>query len=122
MNPPVRSLPIIDCLVTFLSVEEGGRRTPLEHGALSGDWYRPHLVIGDPLQRTAIQDGRRLVEEYLGITFHTPDEFEVGEQLSVELALLFYPHPAYDNLKSGVTFTVREGHEIVAHGSVQRGL
>jgi len=63
------------------------------------------------------------VEEYLGVAFHSgPDEVKIGEELRVELALLFYPHPAYDTLKSGVTFTVREGHRIVAYGSVLRGL
>ena len=90
---------------------------------MSGDSYRPHIVIGDPSQREAIQDGNRLTEEYLGVTFHSgPEEVKIGEELRVELLLLFYPHPAYDNLKSGVTFTVREGPHIVAFGSVLRGV
>ena len=123
MSPPIKGLPTVEALVTFLSAEEGGRQTPLRQGALSGDSYRPHLVIGDPNQRKAIQDGNRILEEYLGITFHSgPNEFKVGEQLRVDLTLLFYPHPQYDKLKSGVTFTVREGSRIVAYGSVTRGV
>lgn len=122
-SPTFKGLPIIECRVTFLSSDEGGRSTPLRNGALSGDSYRPHMVIGDPSQRKAVLDGNRVVEEYLGVTFHSgPDEFKVREELRVELLLLFYPHPAYDNLKSGVTFTVREGARIVAYGSVLRGL
>ena len=118
-----KGLPIIECLVTFLSSDEGGRSTPLKQGALSGDSYRPHIVIGDPFQRESVRDGNKLVEEYIGVTFHFgPNEFETGKKLSVELLLLFYPHPVYDKLKSGATFTVREGPKIVAFGSVLRGL
>lgn len=124
MNPPTfRGPEIIECSVTFLSSDDGGRKWPFKKGALSGDSYRPHIVIGDPSQRKAILDGNRLVEEYLGVTFHSgPEEVKPGEALRVELLLLFYPHPAYDQLKSGVTFTVREGAQIVGYGSVQRGL
>lgn len=116
-------LPIIECSVVFLSTAEGGRSTPFPRGVLSGDSYRPHIVIGDPHQREAIREGNRLVEEFLGVTFHTgPDNLEIGKEMRVELILLFYPHPAYDRLKSGVTFTVREGSRIVAYGSVVSGV
>ena len=38
----------------------------------------------------------------------------------VLLTAMYYPHPMYDKLKSGVTFTVREGPQVVAIGSVRR--
>jgi len=44
-------LPRIERLITFIPVSEGGRSHPFPEGALLGDVYRPHLVIGDPSQR-----------------------------------------------------------------------
>jgi hypothetical protein len=116
-------LPRIKCSVTFLSASEGGRSVLLPPGALSGDGYRPHVVIGDPLQRHAIKDGNRLIEDYIGISFHEgPNDVVVGVPLTVVLTLMFYPLPLYDQLKPGVTFTVREGAKIVAFGTVQEWL
>ena len=40
-------LRVIECSVTFLPTSEGGRSSPLPPGAVAGDTYRPHLVIGD---------------------------------------------------------------------------
>jgi hypothetical protein len=39
--------------LTMLSKEDGGRNQQLSSGAFGGI-YRPHIVIGDPLQRKAI--------------------------------------------------------------------
>ncbi len=111
----------IECDVTFLSASEGGRSSPLPPGALLGDTYRPHLVIGDLNQRKAIvENGNRLTEEYIGVAFHDgPAVPEVGTKMIVTLTLLFFP---YEQLQPGVTFTVREGPRIVAFGTVHRRL
>ena len=95
----------------------------MAHGALSGNHYRPHLVVGDPSQREAIREGNHIIEEYLGVTFHKgPDDFSPGAELTVVLKLLFYPHVAYDALVPGATFTIREGPRIVGYGRVVRWL
>src|ERR1700730_18203486 len=81
------------------------------HRELSGNTYRPHLVIGDPNQRQAIiADGNRLTEEYIGIAFDDgPAVPEVDVEMVAVLTLMYFPHPMYDRLKPAVTFTVREG-------------
>ena len=67
--------------------------------------------------------GNQLTEEYIGIAFHDgPPIPEVGTEMIVELTLMYFPHPMYDQLKPGVTFTVREGPKIVAYGIVRRWL
>jgi hypothetical protein len=43
-----RGLPLVECSVTFLTPEDGGRAVPWGPGALSGNRYRPHIVIGIP--------------------------------------------------------------------------
>ena len=115
-------LPRIECSITFLSVAEGGRSSPPQF--LSGDGYRPHLVIGDPNQRQAVMgDGNRLVEEYIGVAFHQgPEAPEAGEELSVMLTLMNFPNAMYGRLRPGVSFTVREGRKIVGYGTVRRWL
>jgi hypothetical protein len=121
MNSPYR-LPLIECTVTFLPASEGGRAHPFPHGALSGDTYRPHLVVGDPSQRQAIiVNGNVLAEEYIGVAFHEgPPDVPVGIPVDVSLSAMFYPHPIYDRLVPGATFTVREGPKIVAYGTVKQ--
>lgn len=47
---------------------------------------------------------------------------EVGAETMVALTLMYFPHPMYEQLKPGVTFTVREGAKIVAYGTVRRWL
>jgi hypothetical protein len=100
----------IECEVTFLpKTEEGGRNIiPI----LNGNFYRPHLVIGDPAQRTAIvkthtyeienSDGSKskhatdnwIDEEYIGIMFDAgPVNFEFGTPVCAKLTLLFWPNP-----------------------------
>lgn len=81
--------------------------------------YRPHLVLGPIEQRTAIVDGHLLVEDYIGVAFvGGPKKIYPGETAEVELALMYYPNPAYVGVQSGATFTVREGPVIVGFGTV----
>jgi GNAT superfamily N-acetyltransferase len=116
-----KALPLVECSVVFLSASEGGRTSPLSQGALSGNAYRPHLVIDQPTQRRAIvADGNRLVEEYIGVAFHKgPAIPEVGTEMIVVMTLIYSPNRMYDALKPGVTFTLREGSQVVGYGRVR---
>lgn len=68
-----------------------------------------------------LADGNRLIEEYIGVTFHNgPTIPAVGTEMTVILTLLNYPKPAHYKLLPGVTFTIREGSEIVGYGAVCR--
>ena len=116
-------VPLMECAVTFLHTEEGGRRTRFPADALSGGTYRPHLVIGDPGQRTAIVVGNQGIEELIGVAFHRgPSVVEPGVEAHFVLSLMFHPHQVYEQLQPGVTFTVREGSHVVGFGSVIRRL
>jgi hypothetical protein len=116
-------LPRIECLITFIPVSEGGRSHPFPAGGLSGEVYRPHLVVGDPRQRGSLSAGNRSTEEYLGVAFHQdPVDGAAGSEMKVTVTLMYYPRVSYDKLKPGVTFTVREGARIVGFGSVLRWL
>ena len=53
---------------------------------------------------------------------YTSATSEVGTELVVVLALIYYPHPMYDQLKPGTTFTVREGSNVVGSMTVCRWL
>jgi hypothetical protein len=109
-------------LITFLPMAEGGRASLPQF--LSGDQYRPHLVIGDPSQREAkVADGNWLSEEYIGVAFHQgPTTPEAGKELAVVLTLMCFPHPMHGKLNAGTTFTVREGSNVVGYGTVRRWL
>jgi hypothetical protein len=118
---PGATLPRIECSIVFLTPREGGRSAPFSQGALSGDGYRPHLVLGDPAQRHAIVVDGRSTEEYIGVAFHDgPAHPKAGIEMTAILTLIFYPHPMYDTLEPGVTFTVREGAQVVGFGHVRR--
>ena len=81
--------------------------------------YRPHIVLGSVTQRAAIVEGHALVEPYIGVAFvGGPEKLNPGESAEVELALMYYPNPIYDGVKTGATFTVREGATIVGYGVV----
>ena len=81
--------------------------------------YRPHIVLGPITQRSPILDGRTLVEPYVGVAFvGGPEQLNPGETAEVELALMYYPHPIYEGVNTGATFTVREGTTIVGFGTV----
>jgi hypothetical protein len=65
-----RTMPLIECDVTLLSPEEGGRTTPFPAGAFSDNRYRPDIVVGDPGIRHAAVDNRGVgTEEYIGVAF-----------------------------------------------------
>ena len=86
---------------------------------VSSGTYRPHIVLGPVTQRSAILDGHTLVETYVGVAFvGGPEKLKPGETGEVELALMYYPHPIYDEVKKGATFTIREGATIVGYGTV----
>ena len=110
----------IEAEVTFLTESEGGRKRPVP--PLSGNQYRPYLVIGDPSQRQAKLVGNVMVEEMLGIAFTSgPDNVQPGQTFTAQLELAYYPYPGYDALVPGTTFTVREGPTVVAYGRVLAG-
>ena len=98
---------------------EGGRKEPPPF--LSGGVYRPHLVVGDPNQRRAILIGNEVQETYLGVAFMSgPTRVEFSEPFTAELVLMFWPHPVYESLVPGATFTIREGAQVVGYGRVKR--
>jgi translation elongation factor EF-Tu-like GTPase len=110
----------IEAEVTFIPASEGGRANPPLLFS-SGGSYRPHIVVGDPKQRKAIIVGNEIQETYLGVVFLSgPDAVEAGEPFLAELALIYYPHPAYDSLAPGATFTIREGPKVVGFGEVKK--
>lgn len=103
--------------VVFLTSEEGGRQQPPVFATPAA--YRPHLVVQDRrVRQPRTRDGNVIDENYLGVSFvDGPSEFRLGE--SVECTLrLDYPEAAYEELKTGAAFTVREGGRIVGHGIV----
>ena len=111
----------IDAEVIFIPAPEGGRMTPPLLIASSSGSYRPHIVVGDAQQRQAITVGNVIQETYLGVAFLSgPEKVECGEPVLAELALIYYPHPEYDSLVPGATFTIREGSKIVGYGQVKK--
>ena len=115
-------LPRIEVEVTFIPAAEGGRAEPPLLVTPDGS-YRPHLVVGDPRQRRAVLAGHFIDETYLGVAFVSgPERVEFDRAFTAELALIFDPHPAYDALVPGATFTIREGARVVGFGEVKRVL
>lgn len=103
--------PAIEAEVTLLKTEEGGRTAPLrlEPGS---PFYMPHLVIGDPKQKSA--SGK-----LLGVAFRrAPLKLAPGDTATVRMDLMYHPQVDYRELVPGVSFTVREGPRIVGHGRV----
>jgi len=112
----------IEAEVTFLPESEGGRATPpVSLSADSRGSYRPHIVVGDPNQRQAILIGNEIQETYLAVAFVSGSEHvEFSKPYLVELAMIYNPHPAYESLFPGATFTIREGAKVVGYGQVKR--
>lgn len=103
--------PAIEAEVTFLKTEEGGRTAPLrlEPGS---PFYMPHIVIGDPKQRSP-------AGKLLGVAFRrAPLTLAPGDTAKVRMDLMYHPQVDYRELVPGATFTVREGPRIVAYGRV----
>ncbi len=115
----MRETPIIGAEVTFLPTNEGGRQQSIYFEANHSS-YRPHLVVGDPMQRRPIVlDGNVCAEEYLGIAFHAgPDVVNPGDTCAVRMSLIYHPDVDYSAVVPGVTFTLREGGTIVGFGRV----
>jgi translation elongation factor EF-Tu-like GTPase len=119
LSDAMNELPRIEAEVTFLPESEGGRKEPPQ--LLSGGQYRPHLVVGDPNQRQAVTIRNEIQETYLGVAFvSSPSNIESGKSFPTELVLMYWPHPMYESLVPGVTFTMREGARIVGYGQVKR--
>ncbi len=108
--------PTVEAVVTFLSRDEGGRQSP----AFASTQYRPHLVIGDPGQRdTPIDENGYPREDYLGVAFEGSGKpMEAGVPQKIRLVLMYHPHVDYSALEAGTTFTIREGHRVVAFGQI----
>jgi hypothetical protein len=104
--------------VTFLSHHDGGRRTLPSFR--SKPWYRPHIVIQEPMIRSADVDANGLgTKLYLGVEFiDGPDHPEFGRCGQYQLLLPYHPHVDYSSVLEGATFTVREGNRIVGYGAV----
>lgn len=103
--------PAIEAEVTLLKTAEGGRTAPLrlEPGS---PFYMPHLVIGDPKQKSP--SGK-----LLGVAFRrAPLILAPGDTAKVRMDLMYHPQVDYRDLLPGATFTVREGPKIVGHGRV----
>ncbi|MCB1838670.1 MAG: hypothetical protein KDI61_00210 [Alphaproteobacteria bacterium] len=128
-------LPRIECQVTFHNDLEGWPQSWPKR--LSGCVYRPHIVVGDPTQRSAIltskvvdaeySDGTpfqyvtdKFIDElYCGVVFEKgPENPELGKSLRVSLIPMFWPDETRPKLEGGTTFTIREGATVVGFGIV----
>jgi hypothetical protein len=106
--------------LVFRTASDGGRRGPTP--TLSGLGYRPHIVIGDPMQKDAIlgRDGV-VAERYLGAAFDDgPANAPVGELVRTRMMLVYWPDLGYEEVVPGASFTLREGRRIVGHGCIVR--
>jgi translation elongation factor EF-Tu-like GTPase len=94
------NVPRVEAEVTFLTPEEGGRRS------LPGAWghYMPHLVTDDG--------------EYLGVRFVAGPLPSPGVPDRFVLELMYHPEVCYERLRPGVPFAVREGGKVVGVGRV----
>ena len=107
-----RTIPVAEARVTLLPELSRGR------SPRTGQ-YRPHIVIGPQSQRTAIVEGNRCTENYLGVMFvGGPDKMEPGDTADVKLALMYAPENPYTDVQPGATFTVREGPVVVGYGVI----
>lgn len=113
-----RARPSVKAVVTFLTTEDGGRQIPPN---LNSGIYRPHIVIQSPDVRAAIFDADGVSREtYQGAVFvGGPGDYRLGASVQVSLELCYFPDVPYDDVVPGATFTVREGHRVVAHGQIE---
>lgn len=116
----MENLPAIEAEVTFIPKSEGGRETlPPLH--LLDSYYRPHIVVDDVDQRQSVLIGNEIQEAYLGVQFQpTAEILAFNKPFKAELILIYYPHPIYEPLVAGATFTIREGAQIVGFGKIKR--
>jgi len=111
---------MVDAVLTFLPPTEGGR--PNLNLRLSGLSYRPHIVVGDQTQRRALlSPDKRSAEAMCGVAFAAgPSQIEPNVAYPATMMLMYWPHPIYDSVVPGATFTLREGAAIVGFGEISR--
>ena len=113
------SQPRIIADIVMLRASEGGRNHAIEIDANTR--YMPHLAIDDRANRAAqIESNKLSTEHYMGVLFEPPlsrDDPATGSG-RYPLRLMYYPSVDYAALRTGATFTVREGGHIVGHGIV----
>lgn len=114
---------MVEAKLTFLRNEQGGRARPFPPGVLRTGLLRPHIVLGDINQRQAIIEVvngiRELREEYLGVVLcDGPETVTFGEEISVKMALIYYPRVSYSGVVAGATFTVRDGPKVIGYGTI----
>ena len=109
---------MIEAQMTLLPESEGGRLFP--DGVFQGLRYRPHIVIGDPMQRKPIVvDGNRLTELYLGVAFSDgPHQVIYGQPMKTRMLLAYWPKVDYEKVVPDATFTLREGGRIAGYGKI----
>lgn len=62
------------------------------------------------------------IENYLGVEFTGRGEvLTAGEVHRVRLALMYHPEVDYCELRTGATFTIREGGRVVGYGVIRAG-
>jgi hypothetical protein len=106
---------VLEVEMAFRSQDAGGRVSPPT--PLAG--YRPHIVIGDPLQQGAIVVDGVGAEEYLGVQFLSgPDGMKADERFVARLLLPYWPDVDYGSAMPEATFTMREGGRIIGQGRI----
>jgi len=108
--------------VRFFSARNGGRRM-LPAQLLSSRNYMPHLVVGNPNQKTVlVNEKNEIMEDYLGVVFVAQDAPLIEEKDIVAEIETLYPGVDYSKLVRGATFTIREGGSVVDNGEVLQTL
>ncbi len=108
---------IITAEIRFLNADEGGRRISID--LTPGTLYRPHLVVQDRHTRQAQMNGNVCSEPYVSMTFiDGPENYRNGESGIFRFFCPYWTHPDHPQMNSGTEFTIREGHRIVAGGTV----
>lgn len=98
-----------EVLLTLLSTDEGGRKTPVALGEDAPSRYRPHFRVG-------------AAGEILGIEFIDGPDWPVppGFRTWATVRFLDYPDVLYEDLVVGARFEILEGAKLVGHGEVLR--
>ena len=109
--------PTLSASVKFFTLAEGGRREP---PVLNDGRYVPHIVVGSPDTKVALVDEDGVCREpYLGVRFiDGPSQYELGQNATVTLELMYYPDVGYADCVPGAEFTIREGGKVVGCGKV----
>ena len=115
----VEAQPQIVVDIVMLSSNDGGRTRGITIDAESR--YMPHLALDDRANRKARTDSNnQSLEHYMGV--HFEPRLSVADPTTgsgqYPLRLMYYPRVDYSTLRTGATFTVREGGHIVGHGVV----